>query len=371
MLLVMLVLAVAVILGVGYLSSASIDLAGSNNLLAAARAQYLAESGLQHAMYVLRADPTALDGSAGSPLGPFYADESSDGYQFYAVPIKTAPGYFVVTAEAEVDGICQRRSSTVFRTAAPTFSVDYGLMIGGGMSWLPRWLTVNGNFHINGTLFNFAILDGDASATGVIIDPLNRIQGESNPFAPDQEMPSVQWSDYQNYNVFGVNHTAIKVDSHVFQSNDPLADGGAVGPSNVGGVVWFNHERREVKLKNNLNFEGTIIVNGDVILEGNNITLTAVEGFPAIVASGKVIVKNGARATINGMIVSTGGIRRSGNTSRSATTINGGLVCAAGGYQNNLMGTHTLNYVEDRCMVYDFSDDPEEMAVVEVIEINE
>ena len=54
MVLVLVLVATAAILGMGTLYSASVRLACASNLSTVARAQYLAESGLQHAMYELQ-----------------------------------------------------------------------------------------------------------------------------------------------------------------------------------------------------------------------------------------------------------------------------------------------------------------------------
>ena len=62
----------AFVLGMGYLCSASVRLASSSNYVALARSRAAAESGLEHALYVLCSAPgTAATYTQSSPAGPY------------------------------------------------------------------------------------------------------------------------------------------------------------------------------------------------------------------------------------------------------------------------------------------------------------
>jgi len=99
MLLVLATIAMASVLGLSYLSVTSVKFAGSANLLRATRSRYLAESGLQHAMHLLRTGSPALSAAtSANPMGPFHADGTSDSYVFYHEQI--SPGEYRVTARA-------------------------------------------------------------------------------------------------------------------------------------------------------------------------------------------------------------------------------------------------------------------------------
>ncbi|KKK58883.1 hypothetical protein LCGC14_3039920, partial [marine sediment metagenome] len=115
-------------------------------------------------------------------------------------------------------------------------------------------------------------------------------------------------------------------------------------------------EYTRVILHDNLNFTGTLVIEGDVVLDGQNITLTAVDGFPAIVATGKIIITNNARnVTINGVVSAKEGIvPASDDTSNSSTTINGALVTGETGYSSSLGGTHRLNHWKGKASILDF-----------------
>jgi len=117
MILVLMLIATATVLGLSYLNSATVRLAGTSNLLLATRAQYLAESGLEHALWLLRVAPEQLDGSASDPLGPFQADESDDSYSFYAEPLTGENGVYLVTATAQVESVTRTVSLQVKYTS--------------------------------------------------------------------------------------------------------------------------------------------------------------------------------------------------------------------------------------------------------------
>jgi hypothetical protein len=130
-----------------------------------------------------------------------------------------------------------------------------------------------------------------------------------------------------------------------------------VSAGNSGGVVWLKPASgNSVTLASNLNFEGTIIIEGDLVIEGANITLTAQEGFPAIITTGRVLIAPGCQVQINGLVVSFAGLMTTdGYADGSQTAINGGLISDWTGYESSLGGTHVLTYEADRCMLYDFS----------------
>ncbi len=108
---VLLVVAGATILGVTYLSTTSLRLASGANLVASARARYLAESGLQHALYALRNDPGPL--MAGQHFGPYHVDGTADTYTFHAAADRWQPSLYTLHATGTSGGISLNASVTV------------------------------------------------------------------------------------------------------------------------------------------------------------------------------------------------------------------------------------------------------------------
>lgn len=357
-LLVMVLLGMGVVLGLSYLSVASVKSSSAENYCTASKARYMAESGLQHALYVLQTNPSQFTGTSQTrPLGPYYIDGSSDNHTFWAS--LDAPGHYVVTAKGTTGSMSQTSQAKVFASGAPQFGISRGLMVSTPATWLPLSLQVNGDFYVNGNLTNFASINGNVSCTGLISDPYRLIAGSPTSWANSQSLPSISWSDYKNYNLFGSAHASPTKTTSTFAANDSLTNGGAITPNNPGGVIWLKNSgsKKQITLPDNFKFSGTLISDCDIILSGTNIQLNAVDGFPAIVTSGRIIVNNKAQATINGIAVADGGmVGDSSNGNNSSTTINGGLISkSSSGYDYYLRGTHVLNQQADRLQLYDVS----------------
>ena len=134
---VLLLVAIASILGLGYLVSSTVRMLGSENLLRTARAQYLGESALQHALYILQKNPQLLEGSTQSPLGPYVLDDSDGCYYFSGGADETIPRRYYLYGEGHVGDIVRRCSYTVFRSGAVRRQVLHGMIIGGSGASLP------------------------------------------------------------------------------------------------------------------------------------------------------------------------------------------------------------------------------------------
>lgn len=355
MLLVLIIVSAGFVLGMSYLSVASVQVQVSQNYQTLARARYIAESGLEHALYVLRFSPEDFE----APLGPFYVDGSSDSYTIGAQEDSETPGLYTLTSTATVGSVSRTSSITAFRSDSEKVSTSYGVVVDSALAIMPMGLTVNGDIHINGQLFNMAHINGNASGIDGISDPLHRITGSITGDAEEVSLPDIEVEDYIEYTIGSSNYEAEEFTDTDFEQNDPLANGGAITLSNVGGVVYLTPSSGDtVKLKENLNFTGTLIIDGNVELAGKNITLTAVDGFPAIIATGAIRITDLAKnATINGAVVANQGMIPWGSTSKSSTTVNGAVISDMFGYANMLGGTHVLNYDEDIAKLYDFSEE--------------
>jgi len=112
MILVMVVVVAAGILGMSYLSAASVRQVSSANLLRAARAKYLAECGVQHAMDTLVNNAATLSGSQACPLGPYYVDSGSDTYRLWGASTGTA-NIYLLGGVGYSGGVTQYASATV------------------------------------------------------------------------------------------------------------------------------------------------------------------------------------------------------------------------------------------------------------------
>jgi hypothetical protein len=120
LMLVLMVVVISSVLAMTYLAVTSVKLAGANNLRYLVRARYLAESGIQHAIWLIRTDPDAFAGHDGAdPLGPFYADGSQDRYVFFGSAGGAGSLTYTITARGTAGNVTQTA------TARAELSSDY------------------------------------------------------------------------------------------------------------------------------------------------------------------------------------------------------------------------------------------------------
>ncbi len=377
MVLVMIVVALATVMGVAYLSTATMRMASSQNLLDATRARYLAESGVQHAVEELENDPAlVLASSKQHPLGPFYADDSEDGYMFYCEPDLSVSGRYRLYGVGTRGQIQQTSSVTVFRGFGNDFTGGKSVIVANWPVTLTNRSSIEGDVAVAGKLINNGTVHGNVVYTGDL-DNNGTIDGTITRVGPFGVMvPSLDWSDYKKYKLFDTQqHDACRMTSHVFVSTDPRAQGGAITAANPGGVVWMDPPRWTVAtLADNLDFKGTIIVNGNLFIDGSNIKLEAADGFPSLVVNGKITVSPRANIQIKGLVYATGGIDKADwhdDTSATSVTIDGGLVSPSEGYHAPINGTFVTRYKGDRCSLYDVQRGNNRPSTVRLISWND
>lgn len=142
-------------------------------------------------------------------------------------------------------------------------------------------------------------------------------------------MPTIVPSDYGTYTIDGqqTSYASPYLLANLVKDAWPC-DGGAVTTTNPGGVVFGLYPlsgKRSLTIPTGVFFTGTIVVDGDLIIDGSNIVLTAVSGFPAIVVTGDIVSSaNTDVVTVNGAVLVGGEVWKGGK--KSALTVNGPLV---------------------------------------------
>lgn len=115
LLMVLMLIAAASVVGISYIYGSQIKTAGTNNLILASEARYLAESGLQHGLYGLQTGATPF-GSAGAPNGRYHVVGGDGGYVFYIRATATPNDYQIVGMGTE-EGISQTIAMTARLTS--------------------------------------------------------------------------------------------------------------------------------------------------------------------------------------------------------------------------------------------------------------
>lgn len=352
LLLVMILLAMLVVMGLSYVSSAAIANVAATHHGQMVQARYLAESGLEHARFLLREHPDMLDGSDRRSLGPYSPAGVSGSYRLSASALAET-GQYMLSAEADSGVSTQRCRALVYRPAGQAGPVvSYSMLVGQGMTFVPSGVTLNGPSHVNGHLFNFGVIRGQTTATGSILN-LGSISPAPQAGQSSVELPEFNAADYQRYIYDGQIGESARFDDWQLRRQEDICNGGAIAINNPAGVVTARPGAYPLVVYNNVSFEGTLIVEGDVILYGENVNLAAEEGLPALIVTGAIYVYRNSSTNIAGVVYAREGIWPYGDSSGSRLTVDGALVCEYGGFGLSLGGRQTINFDEGRSRLID------------------
>lgn len=346
LLLVLLVLAVAVLLGTAYLAAASVGRASTNSFAAMARARCLAESGAWHAVALFRDNPGELLASGGTMLGPFTLDDSGDRYEFSVQRIGESDDYTVFSRGTS--GAARQVCRVLVRySEGSTSALSQAMLLGGNdVYWLPESLRVEGPVHANGHCVSGATLRGSATATGWFLS-WGSAQPMPRSHTSSLTLPEIAPEDYHDYVYDGrPGQAAFRTDATLGRNDDVPAD--AANPAGVL-VVRPPAGQSAVWVDQNFHHEGTLIVQGDLYLAGNNIDLECRPGFPALIVTGRLYVYENAHASIRGVVWAGRWLGAAGKkNSGSHLSIQGALLCPGlgGGADQfaELTGSHSFTF---------------------------
>lgn len=107
LLVVLFAMAVGTVLAATYLSAVGLNMAATDGLADSARAGYLAESGVEHGLCLIREQPESLDLLSGFDRGPYDVPNDAGSYSFAVLPSMESSRYWLVGR-----GIADGRSAT-------------------------------------------------------------------------------------------------------------------------------------------------------------------------------------------------------------------------------------------------------------------
>ena len=349
LLMVLFLITISAILGVTYLSSSSLKRISSKNMVNLARAKYLAECAVQHAMYICRNNPSQLvSTSASHVIGPYNADGTSDTYAFYGTPAPLVVGQWTLVGVGTCGTVSQTSSVTVYRTGGTDFTNNQGLMSVGNIT-VPAGVNITGNMTVSGSVTNRGSVNGIVSYTGTF----NNTNGGTTTKTPvrisSATIPSINWNNYKQYKLYSTTYNAQQMANSTLQPG-VFPNDNCITAGNPAGIAYYSIGI----IYSNFTYHGTIVISGDLYIFGTNISITPVNGFPALVVTGKIYLVDNTTFTANGLVYGAQGIMPYIiNTAVSQTMINGGFVSGVRGYDSTLQGTHQIVYSAAKCKLYD------------------
>ncbi len=298
-LLVVLLIVIAItVASLGFLSRSNVELACGQNMLLRCRMDYLAESGLEHAKGLIL-NPQDLPGEYPASAT---AQQLAVGNDYYDVNVvRLGPCDYRVSCDAYRQLSGQRLAQSSL-TAELHLDPVVAMWLGSDCLLWPT-VGITGDVLCDGSLNNSGIIDGDVfanSLTGTISGRVKAV--EDLPLA----WPRVTPEDFTA-------HYAV-------QSLDSVVAGLTYGPQIPPRVY---HRHGDLRLAGNVQLDGMLIVEGDLVAASAGNIITAGKNVPALLVTGDLVIEPGGELEIYGLALVQGDILVSGGAGN--VDVHGGL----------------------------------------------
>lgn len=322
--------AVVSILSMSFVTKTTSSGSLASNLGAEARARSLAASGISIAARFLMYPPSGVSPCSywtGTGSGGISIDGTADYCTISVSATSIDQRLFKVQSTGyamDSSGIVRGRRSVAAELLLPPpnqWCVQYVGLVNGSQTF-PARLDFLGDLHVNGSinLLSAAKCTGAVTATGSISWPPGSSGGPPTSVQSNQpwrRLPPIATGDWSTYQVNSATYTAATYPVRDLTSSAWPNNGAVVTSGNPAGVLVSTNSigggLNMIRLKDNVNFIGMIVVDGDLELDGSNVRVTAVAGYPAIVATRDFVIRSAGRdLTVSGPML-VGGVIRRGN----------------------------------------------------------
>ncbi len=335
MIMVLAAIAIAVVMGFAMLAGASLQTRTRGNASRSIAAEYLAESGVNLAMYYLQNPNNAPSLNASNYWGGTNGAVTIDpGAVTVTVTRDTTAGNnwtYEIVSSATV-GASGDTQMTRTANARVYVKNEYRVSYASGFN---SAATIQPNTSITGDVIsNGNVKLSNSTVSGVIYAPST--SGAANPGGrkdvPAAAVPAPTNPDvnlYRTYTIGGVTYNADVISASTLS--------GSVGVTTLGSSVtnpagiWYT--TGNLTLGDNVKIDGTLICGGNLIVSGANIVVTPKSGYPGVVVTGNFQVNHTLKSmTINGICYIGGTLKSSGVwvqlSQASVLTVKGGLLIA-------------------------------------------
>ena len=214
---------------------------------------------------------------------------------------------------------------------------------------IPAGVKITGNLIDSGSVTNKGYVDGVISYTGNFGNSNGGTTTKTPVKVASASVPTINWNNYKQYKLYSSTYNAQQMANSTLQPGI-FPNNNCITAGNPAGIAYYTIGI----LYTNFTYQGTIVINGDLYIDGTNISITPVSGFPALVVTGRIYVVDNSTFTANGLVYAAQGMSPYIiNTPVSQTTINGGFVSGVRGYDSTLQGTHQIVYSAAKCKLYD------------------
>ena len=296
LLIVLFIVMAVTVLSLGFLARSSIQMAAGQNMAVRMQMDFLAQSALTHAKTLIMNPQdvtTGIDGywQGGSAL----QIAAGDDYYDIAIARSEAGATNRCTYDIQCEGY---RIPAGEKIAQSSLNAQLRLdpciaYWSGGYMEIPANATINGDVYSGGSVTNNGTINGDVFTSGSLTG-----SAAGQTYLLDQA--NVNWPAI-DYAIFSPNYyidTATYLPENLDDPN--CANTSFVSTAgNPRGIVYRNGD---LTLGQNVTIDGTLVVNGNLTVQGPGNRITADKNFPALVVNGELIVKQSGQFTINGLV---------------------------------------------------------------------
>ena len=338
LLLVVAVVAMAAVLGFALLSGATLQTRAAGNANHAAQADYLAESGINLAVHYLQHPEKAPSLNAGGYWSGTGGDLAIGSEGAMAINVSVARDAtdvwtYEINSTGKVGPAGERqitRTGFSRATVVSEYQLKYATAATAALTLYPR-TTITGDVLSN----NGVTLKVGAQVTGNALTPLlsldvGYLNPPANPPVPSNTVGAPAVGDVNKYATYayqGGTGTADTIPAGVTSLPNVLAP---MVPSAANTAnVWVSEGN--MTLNNNVVIPGTLVVKGNLTINGLGIVITPKAGMPGVIVTNTLQVNQPKKvATISGVVYVGVTLKSNGvpllPADASILNINGGLL---------------------------------------------
>lgn len=304
LLVVLFIIMVITVLSLGFLSQSDVELACGENMILKTQMDYLAESGMEHARgLILNPQDISSECWTGA-TGLQLIAGSDDYYDLEIFPDPNDNCNYIIDCNAyrfttgELRGFSGMRASLRLDPCIALWTGNDTLISNG--------TKINGDVFCDGILTNTGVIDGDVFA-GIYTGSGSKTGQKKSTGDLSLSWPRVTITDFISY--YNTEYiTPGSISSHSSGSLEPVQ------------VCYCNSD---LELAGNVQIDGMLLVNGDLVVRSNRNTITAAKNLPSLLVTGDLRIETGSELQINGLAVVDGNMYIS--TDSADVNIMGGL----------------------------------------------
>jgi len=349
--------------GVAFIESQGTVLPEAVNRMAAVRARYMAESGVELAIHYLMYPPNSVaTGDYWQGAVQQRVDSTEDFFTVIVQKDESVEGQYTIRCkgvalyyDGEVRGAHSIRA-TVLVPPSGTITVDQALLAGDRIA-LDTSVFIVGDVHVNEFLWSFGYVSGHVSATQSVIWSNPSPPASITENAPTVVLPTLDPTNYLAYWVKGSEYQALVYpDKTITPANAAIINSALDAQTNNPGRVVYCTETGKLEVEPGVSINGTLAGEFNLeFIDAGNRAVVPEDGFPAVATTGHIHAEDdGTVVNLGGMVF--GEMIEFHNKDNVRMGINGPLIITDSDGLKNMSGASavlSVGWSEAKATIYD------------------